>query len=141
MSILLEALRTRSPLPYPLRSDTAPRATWPAGLTHLGERGAVDSESEPDSDSDYGYGAAESPDSDDVAMANMDQFADWLGGHCYQQYSVTAPVIRGTRSHREHSVEQATVPELATLMLSACPEVRAQASDVLRQRYLAELAA
>lgn len=120
---------------YPFRADQAQRATWPAGCVHL-ENGFI-------------VGAAahyeaqhsatdEESTAEDIAVENMDQFSDWLAGHCYQRYSVAAPVIRGGVGQMEMIIERSTVPELATLMLHARADVRAQACSEMQQRYLAE---
>ena len=123
-------------MPYPLRQDTAPRAEWPAGLTHLENGMIVGAQAQYEAEN---FAPSDEPTAEELALENMDTFSDWLVGQCAQHRRVAVPIMRSGVGAMEAAVEACTVPQLVVLTLDGRSDVRAFAATTLKDRYLAEV--
>lgn len=118
--------------PYPLRSDTHPRAVWPAGCEQFDRFRQPNAEQQRAAD----IAAADEAESRrDAAMRCADSMQDWLGGHCAFQYDVSLPALSRDALDLAVDLADATVPQLLCLVMHDRADVRAAAGAQLRTRY------
>jgi len=71
-------------------------------------------------------------------LADLDTMADWICGECIGKNDIRDERIKKSLLDNDKSAEDLPTYQLFALMFDENPKIRASASWVMRERYLAE---